>query len=271
MSTTLDPITAQMREAWSAADFSAMAARNILVSELLVRAAAVHAGERVLDVAAGTGNSALAAARRDARVTASDFVPAMLETAARRAANDSLELEIVEADAQNLPFDDDSFDVVLSSFGAMFAPDHQRTADELARVCRPGGRIAMANWTPDGALVRMQKATADEFPVPQGPQGPNPFLWGTEEHWRELFGERIAALTVTEQTIEFCAISAAAQIQRLRTSLGPMKLAFDALDPAGQQRLATVMTAEWERNNRATDGTLLCPAEYVEIVATLSG
>jgi SAM-dependent methyltransferase len=168
-----------MRELWERADFNPIAARNVLTGELLASAADVHTGERVLDVAAGTGNTALAAARRGARVAASDFAPALLKTAARRAEVESLGLTIEYGDAQDLPFDDDSFDVVLSSFGAMYAPDQERTASELTRVCRPGGRIAMANWTPDGVVAKVQAAmTVDPAP------GPSSLTWGTEEGCR---------------------------------------------------------------------------------------
>ncbi len=267
---TPEAVTEQMREVWGSVDFNPIAARTIVVGELLVRAADVHSGERVLDVAAGTGNTALAAARRDARVTASDFALALLETASRRAAVEGLDLHVQVADAQNLPFKDDSFDVVLSSFGAMFAPDQQCTTDELVRVCRPGGRIAMANWTPDGLLGRLQAATAPHMPPSPTLLGPSPYLWGTERHCRELFGTRITTLTSTARTHEFCAASAAAQFDFIRRHLAPLRAAFSALDPAGRHRLATAAAAEYERANRATDGTLVACAEYLELVATVA-
>ena len=265
--TTTEAVTEQMREVWGSVDFNPIATRNTVISELLVRAADVHSGQRVLDVAAGTGNTALAAARRDASVTAADFASALLETASRRAAVEGLDLEIQVADAQDLPFEDGSFDVVLSSFGAMYAPDQQRAADELVRVCRSGGRIAMANWTPDGLLGRLRAASALHLPpLP----GPSPYLWGTEQHCRELFGTRITTLTSTVWTHEFCAVSAAAQFDFIRRHFAPLRAAFQTLNPAAQQRLATAAAAEYERANRATDGTLIACADYLELVATVA-
>jgi ubiquinone/menaquinone biosynthesis C-methylase UbiE len=257
-------LTDRMRDVWSLADFNPVAARVVLVGELLARAVDVHHGDRVLDVAAGTGNAALAAARRGGRVTASDFVPAMLATASRRAAVEGLELRTEVADAQHLPFPDDRFDIVLSTFGAMFAPDQQRTADELVRVCRPGGRIGLANWTPDGLLGRMQPAGGP------GPDGPSPLDWGTEEHCRALFGDRISALHSTVRTHEFCAASAAEHMEFLARHLGPAKAAFAELDPAARQQAMAAGAAEFERANRATDGTLVAEAEYREIIATVA-
>src|SRR5438128_1814803 len=152
MTTPTQTVAYRARHVWGAVDYQPIAVQDVVVSELLARAVDVHSGQRVLDVAAGTGNTALAAARRGARVTATDLVPRMLETASRRAAAEGLELDVQVADAQDLPFEDGTFDVVMSSFGAMYAPDQRRTASELIRVCRPGGRIAMANWTPDGLV-----------------------------------------------------------------------------------------------------------------------
>jgi SAM-dependent methyltransferase len=262
--------TEQLRDVWQLVDFNPLAARNIVVGELLVRAVDVHSGERVLDVAAGTGNTALAAARRDARVTATDFAPALLATARRRAEVDSLELQTRVADAQDLPFGDDSFDVVLSSFGAQFAADQQRTADELVRVCRPGGRIALANWSPDGLIGRINAATTALAPTPPTPPGPSPLDWGTEPHCRKLFGDRVTAITSTVRTFEFVAASALAHVEFMRQHFGPVRAALDALDPHTQRHYAAAVAAELERANRATDGTLVAVAEYLELVATVA-
>src|SRR4051812_9443106 len=200
---------ARLRErahgAWSNGNFARVGARLVLVGELLCRSVDVHAGERVLDVAAGSGNAAISAARRGASVTASDFVEPLLEVAQARAELDGLQLATAVADAQALPFEDGSFDVVLSTFGAMFAPDQQRAADELLRVCRPGGRIGLANWVPDGLMAR-NMATVQEYlpPSPAAAAMRRPVEWGDEAHLRELLGDRVSQLRAERRTIEMC-------------------------------------------------------------------
>ncbi|HEU5160887.1 MAG TPA: class I SAM-dependent methyltransferase [Streptosporangiaceae bacterium] len=273
--TTAPQIQAQserMRAVWGAADYQPIAVQDVLVSELLAFAADVHSGHRVLDVATGTGNSALAAARRGARVTATDFVPAMLETASRRAVAEGLDLRVEVADAQDLPFEDDSFDVVLSSFGAMYAADQQRTAHELMRVCRPGGRIGMANWTPGGLVARLQKIIAAHMPPPpaSAPRPTPPVLWGDEEHCRRLFGSGVTSLTAVPRTDEWCAASAEDQVDLLRRHLAPWRAAEEKLPPEGRERLAQAAIAEIAGANRATDGTLVAGADYLEIVAIVA-
>jgi ubiquinone/menaquinone biosynthesis C-methylase UbiE len=262
--------TERLRQVWQLVDFNPLAARNIVTAELLVRAVDVHSGERVLDVAAGTGNTALAAARRDARVTAVDFAPVLLETAARRAEVESLELETRVADAQDLPFPDASFDVVLSSFGAQFATDQRRTAAELVRVCRPGGRIAMANWSKDGLVGRINAATAALGPTPPAAPGPSPLDWGSAEHCRDLFGDRVTAITSTTRIFEFVAASARAHVEFMHRHFGPVRAALEALDPEDRERYTSAVAAELDRVNRATDGTLVAAAEYLELVATVA-
>lgn len=258
------------RKMWGSADYGPIAVRDVLVSELLVRAADVHSGERVLDVAAGTGNTALAAARRGGAVTATDIVPGMLDTASRRAAVEGLELATRVADAQDLPFEDGSFDVVLSSFGAMYAPDQQRTADELLRVCRPGGRIGMANWTPDGLVARLQKVMAANMPAPPGPRGTPPVMWGSEEYCRELFGNRVASVDSRVRTNEWCAPSAEAQAAFMVSHLPPWRAGYKSLDPDVQEKVSAGAVAEIERANRAGDGTLVAKADYLEVVITVA-
>lgn len=261
----------RLRGVWGKADYHPIAVQDVLVSELLVRAADVHSGDRVLDVAAGTGNTALAAARRGGRVTASDFVPAMLETASRRAAAEGLDLRTEAADAQELPFEDDSFDVVLSSFGVMYAPDQQRAADELLRVCRPGGRIGLASWTPDGLVARLQRILAANTPASASPprRGAPPVLWGDEQHCRKLFGARVATLISTVRTDEWCRPSAEAQAGVLRDHLPPWRAAYQVLPAEVRPNLDAAAVAEIERANRAADGTLVAGAEYLELVATV--
>jgi SAM-dependent methyltransferase len=267
MTTPTQTVSDRTRQIWGAVDYHPIAVHDVIVSELLARAADVHSGYRVLDVGAGSGNTALAAARRGARVTATDLVPGPLETASRRAAAEGLELDVRAADAQDLPFEDGAFDVVLSSFGAMYAPDQQRTASELLRVCRPGGRIGMASWTPDGLVARLQKAMESVMPKRPGPPGKPPVAWGSEEHCRAVFGDRVAALSATVRVHEMCAGSAAEQVELMAGHLGPWRFGFGMLPPEAQQKLTAAAIAEYERANRATDGTLVAAAEYLEMVA----
>jgi ubiquinone/menaquinone biosynthesis C-methylase UbiE len=268
MTTPTQTLSDRARKVWGAVDYHPIAVQDVLVSELLVRAADVHSGYRVLDVAAGSGNTALAAARRGARVTATDLVPSLLETASRRAAAEGLELDVQIADAQDLPFEDGTFDVVLSTFGAMYAPDQQRTASELIRVCRPGGRIGMTNWTPDGLVARLQRAMASVMPKPPSPPpGKPPVAWGSEQHCRELFGSRVAALTATVRVDEMCARSASEQVELMANHLGPWHMGYKMLPPEAQQKLTAAAMAEYDNANRATDGTLVARAEYLELVA----
>lgn len=270
MTTTPQALTERARNVWGSADYNPIAVRDVLVSELLARAADVHSGQRVLDVAAGTGNTALAAARRGGLVTATDLVPGMLDTASRRAAVEGLEIRTQVADAQELPFEDDSFDVVLSSFGVMYAPDQQRAADELLRVCRPGGRIGLANWTPDGLVARLQKVMAANMPAPPGPRGAPPVMWGTEEHCRKLFGSRVAKLDTAVRSNEWCAPSAEAQAAFLVSHLPPWRAGYRSLAPDVQEKVGEGAIAEIRRANRAGDGTLVALADYLEVVATLA-
>lgn len=261
-------LTDRARMLWSTGGFDRVAARLVLVSELLCRSVDVHAGERVLDVAAGSGNTAISAARRGAQVTASDFVESLLEAAQTRAEMEGLILATAVADAQALPFDDGSFDVVLSTFGAMFAPDQQRAADELLRVCRQGGRIGLANWVPEGLMARNQ-AIVQKY-VPRSPGSASirrPTEWGHEARLRELLGDRISELRSEPRTIDLCAGSAAELVEFNRTWFGPVRAAFAHLDKQDQARLSAELTAELERFNRATDGTLVAEAEYIEVIA----
>jgi SAM-dependent methyltransferase len=256
------------RAVWSTGDFARVGARLVLVGELLCRSVDVHAGERVLDVAAGSGNTAISAARRGARVTASDFVESLLEVAQTRAQVEGLSLATAVADVQALPFEDESFDVVLSTFGAMFAADQQRAADELLRVCRPGGRIGMANWVPNGLMARNQEIVQNHVPPPPSAAAMRqPVAWGDEARLRELFGEHVSELRSEHRTIELCAGSAAALVEFNRTWFGPVRAAFAQLDQQSQARLSADLMAELERFNRATDGTLVAEAEYLEVVA----
>lgn len=250
------------------AAFNAIATRAVIAAEQLARAADVHHGDRVLDVAAGTGNCALAAARRGAQVVATDLVADMLDVAVRRAGVEGLELQVQTADAQDLPFDDDSFDIVLSSFGAIFAGDHRRTADELIRVCRPGGRIGLLTWPPDSAVARVQRVLATYTPTPQ--PGPSSLSWGDEQYCRDLFGSRAATLTGMRHTVEHCAATALSHVEFLRQHLAPVRSAFAALGAEAQQGLATDLAATLELSNRATDGTFVGEMVYLQVIVTVA-
>ena len=255
-------MTERARTVWSLGDFARAGAEQVIVGELLARAIDIHPGERVLDVAAGSGN----AARRGASVTATDFVPQLLETAARRAGTEGLELETREADAQSLPFADGTFDVVLSTFGVIFAPDQSRAAAELLRVCRPGGRIGLTAWTPDSVMAAIQAIAAQYAPPRPGAR--SPIEWGTEARVRELLGDGVTELTAQVLSTDMCGISPAARVEFNRTYVGPTKALFDRLGPDAQQALAAELASCLDRFNRATDGTLVAPADYLQILAT---
>ncbi|MGH8976160.1 MAG: class I SAM-dependent methyltransferase [Acidimicrobiia bacterium] len=257
-------ITARQQHVWSEGDFARIGVTAVIVGELLCEAVDVIPGERVLDVASGSGNAALAAARRWADVTASDFVPHLLETAARRAEAEGLPLATRVADAQDLPFPDASFDLVLSTFGAMFAPDQERTAAELARVCRPGGRIGMANWTPDGMAGEMFRTTAAHVPSPPGLR---PAVdWGRPERLQELFGDAISELRVERRQFVFRWHSVEQTLEYFKTWFGPTKVAFAALDPAGQEALGNDLLAVWRTRNQS-ETAFIAPADYLQVVA----
>jgi len=261
-------MTERARIMWSLGDFARAGAEQVLVGELLCRAIDIHPGQRVLDVAAGSGNAALAAARRGARVTAADFVPRLLQAAARRAQAEGLELETREADAQSLPFPDGAFDVVLSTFGVMFAPDQARAAAELLRVCRPGGRIGLTAWTPASVMAATQAIAGRFAPFPPVPGARSPIEWGTEARVRELLGSGVTELTAQVLSTDMCGISPAGRVEFNRAYVGPTKAVFDRLDPAAQQTLAAELASCLQQFNRAADGTLVAPAEYLQLIAT---
>jgi len=258
-------ITERQQRAWSQGDFARIGVTAVIVGELLCEAVELHPGERVLDVAAGSGNTALAAARRFAEVTASDFVAELLETAERRAECEGLPLTTRVADAQELPFPDDSFDVVLSTFGVMFAPDQERTAAELLRVCRPGGRIGLACWTPDSVSGQIFRATATH--VPPGPGVRPPVEWGRRERLQELLGNGVSALSTEVRQWVLRHFSPETALEWFRRWFGPTIAAFAALDEDGQAALAADLLDVWRRNNRSGDGTLMAPSDYLEVVA----
>jgi SAM-dependent methyltransferase len=257
-------IKAKQQATWSSGDYSVIGTTLQVVGETLCEAIDLRSGERVLDVACGNGNASLAAARRFARVTGVDYVPALLERAGARAAVDGLPLALREGDAEALPFQDAAFDVVLSTFGVMFAPDQDRAARELLRVCRPGGRIGLASWTPDGFVGQMFKVISGHVPPPAGLRGPP--LWGTEARLGEMFGAQARELRVQRREFNFRYRSTAHWLEVFRAWYGPTVRAFAALDAAKQGALAADLTALVDRFNVARDGTLVAPSAYLEAI-----
>jgi SAM-dependent methyltransferase len=257
-------ITQVQQQIWSEGDFAKIGNRLQIVGERLCESVDLIPGERVLDVACGSGNAALAASRRFTEAVGVDYVPELLANGRDRAAAEGLEVEFVEGDAQALPFEDASFDVVLSTFGAMFAPDQPQTAGELLRVCRPGGRIGMANWTPDG--LPFFSVIAKHAPLPPGVQPPS--LWGTEERLRELFGDGVSDLGVEPAMLNFRFLSPEHWLEYFRTYFGPIKMAFARVGEEGAPALEADLLEVMRARNRAGDAALVMPAEYAEVVAT---
>jgi ubiquinone/menaquinone biosynthesis C-methylase UbiE len=250
---------------WSTGDFHRIGVSHLIVGELLVRSLHVHAGEKVLDVAGGAGNTALAAARRWADVVCTDYVPELLEHARRRAEAEGLPLRIQVADAQQLPFDDGTFDVVTSTFGAMFAPDQSRTASELLRVLRSGGRLGMANWTPQGWAGAQFVLAAQFLPPPPGLMPPS--AWGTEERLRELLGDRISSLKTRRQYTDMCYHDPTAYFELYREWFGPVSTIWHTLEEPHRKRFRDGWISIAEKFNVARDGTCEIPADYLEVVA----
>jgi ubiquinone/menaquinone biosynthesis C-methylase UbiE len=256
----------RQQTAWASGNYAVIGTTLQLVGELLAEACDLKWDERVLDVAAGNGNATLAAARRGCEVTSSDYVPALLERGAERARAEGLAARFQVADAEALPFADASFDVVLSTFGVMFSPDQERAASELARVCRPGGRIGLANWTPDGFIGQVFKTLGRHIPPPPGVQPPS--RWGVETQLRSLFGERAVAIAVTPRLFRFRYRSAAHFIEVFRSWYGPIHKAFAALPAEAGAALELDLTGLLNRMNEAGPGSLVVPSEYLEVVVT---
>jgi ubiquinone/menaquinone biosynthesis C-methylase UbiE len=260
-----EAVKARQQAAWASGDYAEIGTRLQIVGESLCEAVDLRAGSRVLDVAAGNGNASLAAARRFCQVTACDYVPALLERAGERSRADRLEIEFREADAEKLPFPDASFDVVLSSFGVMFTPNQERAAAELARVCRPGGKIGLANWTPESFIGQLFKTLGKYLPPPAGVR--SPALWGTQVRLAELFADKVESIDAQRRDYVFRYRSPAHWLDVFRTWYGPLHKAFDALDTEKQKALAADIEGLMARLNRAKDGTLVLPSEYLEVVA----
>jgi SAM-dependent methyltransferase len=266
MNATIDLAALKSRQqtAWASGNYAVIGTTLQLVGEQLAEACDLRWDERVLDVAAGNGNATLAAARRGCKVTSTDYVPGLLEAGAARARAEQLEVTFEIADAEALPYADASFDAVVSTFGVMFAPDHAKAAAEMARVCRKGGRIGLANWTPDGFIGQLFKTLGRHLPPPAGAQPPP--LWGTETHLRSLFGANAARIDVTARMFNFRYRSAAHFIDVFRTWYGPVHKAFLALPTDKAQALEQDLDKLLTGMNRAGPSSLVVPSEYLEIV-----
>jgi SAM-dependent methyltransferase len=260
----LTAIKARQQSTWASGDFAEVATTLAVVSESLCEAANLQAGMKVLDVATGSGNTAIAAARRFCDVTGVDYVPSLLERGRERAVAERVAITFREGDAEALPFPSASFDATLSSYGVMFAPDQEQTAQELVRVTRPGGVIALANWTPEGFIGQMFKIVGKHVPPPAGLK--SPLLWGTEARLRDLFGDEVTSITATERHFVFRYRSAEHWLEFFRTYYGPTLKAFDSLDAPGQQALAADLIDLAARSNAASGSALAVPAAYLEVV-----
>lgn len=263
----LEAVKQAQQRTWSQGDFAVIATTQQIVGENLCEAVDLFPGDRVLDVACGSGNTAIAAARRFCEVTGIDYVPALLERARERAAAERLEVEFADGDAEALPFEDGAFDCVLSTFGVMFAPNQERAAAELLRVCRPAGRIGMANWTPQSFVGRMLATTVSHLPdgPPSGVKPPP--LWGTEERLRELLSDGVTELVLRPRECMFRYPSPEHWLELFRTYFGPTKVAFEALGDDADTLAAELLDLA-RSFNRGGERAMIVPVEYAEVVAT---
>jgi SAM-dependent methyltransferase len=257
-------IKRRQQATWASGDFAVIGTTLQIVGETLAEAVDIRAGELVIDVAAGNGNASLAAARRFASVTSTDYVPALLERGSARARAEGLQVCFEVADAEALPYGDGSFDAALSTFGVMFAPDHGRAAAEMLRVVRPGGRIGLASWTPEGFVGRLLALVGRH--VPPAPGLESPALWGTEPHIVRLFGSRAFEIHAERRTFYMRYESPAHWLQVFRDYYGPTHQAFATLDPDGQRALELEITGLLEGMNSGGPQSLVVPAEYLQVV-----
>jgi ubiquinone/menaquinone biosynthesis C-methylase UbiE len=264
--TDLTALKAKQQVAWSSGNYGLIGMTLNLVGETLCEALDLRSGQSVLDVAAGNGNMSLAAARRWCDVTSTDYVPELLARGKARAEADGLTMTFREADAETLPFADNSFDAVVSTFGVMFTPNQETAAAELMRVCKSGGKIGLANWTPEGFIGQVFKTLGKHLPPPAGVK--SPALWGTKARLDELFGKSAAAIVAEPRDFVFRYRSAEHFMDFFKTYYGPMLKAFAALEPTKQKALHADMIALVDRMNKADDGTMVVPSEYLEVVIT---
>jgi SAM-dependent methyltransferase len=259
-------LKAAIKSAWMAGDFGQVAAYNTKLGEEFVKGTPIKSGEHILDVACGTGNVAIPAARAGAVVTGVDIAANLIEQARKRAAAEGLKIRFEEGDAEALPYGDREFDTVLTMFGAMFAPRPEKVAAELIRVCKPGGSIAMANWTPGGFVGKSFQVTAKFAPPPPGV--PAPVLWGDEETVRQRFSSGIASLnmTRTRMAMEY-PFGPKEVVGFFRQYFGPTQMAFARLDNSAKDALATELESLWAKHNTATDGSTRVEIEYLDVRA----
>jgi SAM-dependent methyltransferase len=262
----LKAIKARQQGAWSSGDYAVVGTTLQIVGEDLCEAIDLRAGQRVLDVAAGNGNVSLAAARRWCDVIATDYVPALLDRARERAQAERLPMTFQEADAEALPFEDGSFDAVVSTFGVMFTPDQERAASELLRVCRRGGKIGLANWTPDGFIGHLFKTIGRHMAPPAGVRPPS--LWGQRDHLDHLFGHGATSIQARRKHFVFRYRSPEHCVEVFKTYYGPVLRTFAALSPAAQEALRKDLLGLIAEFNRSGDDTMVVPSEYLEVVIT---
>ena len=262
----LAALKSRQQVAWSSGNYAVVGTTLQIVGEQLCEAMDLRAGSKVLDVAAGNGMVSLAAARRWCDVTSTDYVPALLESGRARATANGLSIRFMEADAESLPFDDASFDAVVSTFGVMFAPNQAQAASEMMRVCKRGGRIGLANWTPDGFIGQVFKTLSKYLPPPAGAK--SPALWGTRAALNEMFGSQASSIKAEPRFFNFRYKSAEHFLDVFKTYYGPVLKAFAALDAAAQQDLHNDLYALIVRMNKSGDATMVVPSEYLEVVIT---
>ncbi len=262
----LKAVKTRQQGAWSSGDYAVVGTTLQIVGEQLCETLDLRAGQKVLDVAAGNGNATLAAARRGCEVVSTDYVPSLLERGRARAAAEGFNIDFRQADAEALPFADAAFDVVASTFGVMFTPNQERAAAEMARVCRPSGKIGLANWTPDGFIGQLFKTIGKHLPPPAGVK--SPALWGTSARLTELFGPAAASIAIKERDFVFRYKSAQHWLDVFRTYYGPVLKAFEALPAQSQAALAADLIALVGQFNRSGDNSMVVPSKYIEIVVT---
>ena len=262
----LSAVKTRQQGAWSSGDYATVGTTLQIVGETLCEALDLRAGQKVLDVAAGNGNVTLAAARRWCEVVSTDYVPTLLERGRERAAAERLAIEFREADAEALPFADASFDAVVSTFGVMFTADQDKAAAELVRVCKPGGKIGLANWTPDGFIGQLFKAIGKYMPPPAGVK--SPALWGTGARITELFGAQASSIHLEQRDFVFRYRSAQHWLDVFKSYYGPLLKTFGALDPETRTALTDDLFELIKRFNRSGDKTMVVPSEYLEVVVT---
>jgi ubiquinone/menaquinone biosynthesis C-methylase UbiE len=251
--------------AWNTGDYLTVGAAFQLMSEQLCEAVDLHCGQKVLDVAGGTGNAAIAAARRWCKVTGTDLIPYMVEAAKARAKAEGLDVDFRVADAQKLPFDDNEFDVVLSAIGVMFAPNQDKCASELLRVCKPGGKIGLTCWTPTSSVAAMSMAIGKHLPPPP-PGFMPPVAWGAEQRLRQMFGARASSMHIALRTHYFKHPTPAGYVEYVKENYGPTALAFKMMGKETAQKVTDEIVAQITATNISGDSTLVVPGEYAEIV-----